>query len=73
MDDPGLLTKEEHEFLKLTGEVASRLRAIIGDGPNAATDWNEVAGSIHTIQHAVMRQAGARAYPDRYRLLGQAF
>lgn len=66
-----LLTDEEHEALRLSGELANLLHRIIGDGPASATDWNEAAIHVHSVQHMVMRQAAARAYPELYRLLGE--
>ncbi len=67
------LTSLEHETLELTAKVANNLRAIIGDGPQAAHDWNEAAAKIHDLQHLILAQAAARAYPTTYRLLGQQF
>jgi hypothetical protein len=32
---------------------------------------NEIIHHIHIIQHAIMAQAAARAYPERLRLLGE--
>lgn len=65
-----LLTADEHYALALSGELASICNKIIGDGPQAAHDWAEMAVHIHGVQHMLMRQAAARAYPDLYRLLG---
>ena len=36
----------------------------------ATDDVQEAVDKIHQLQHAVAAQAAARAYPDRYRLLG---
>lgn len=66
-----LMTDDEHEALRLLGETASLCRKIIGDGPQADHDWNEMAVRFHGVQHMVMRQCAARAFPERYRLLGQ--
>lgn len=66
-----LLSEDEHRAIEMAGELGALLRQIIGDGPTAAADWNEFAAPIHVIQRDVMKQAAARAYPDRYRLLGQ--
>jgi len=35
-------------------------------------DWDEAAALIHNIQHLVMAQAAARAYPTTFRLLGHS-
>jgi len=66
-----LLTDTEKEALALSGQLAGLLRKIIGDGPQAANDWAEAAIHIHNIQHTIMSQAAARAYPQEFRLLGQ--
>lgn len=65
-----LLTADEHEAMRLSGELANVCRRIIGNGPAAHGDWAEFAGAIHDIQSRIMGQAAARAYPDRYRPLG---
>lgn len=70
-DGAPLLTPEEHEVMDMTANLANALRRVVGDGPHAAHDWNEIAAPIHTIQHHVLAQAAARAYPERYRLMGQ--
>ena len=69
MTDP-FLTDDEHEAMRLSGELANVLRRVVGDGPCAEGDWNEMAGSIHDLQARVMGQAAARAYPDLFRPLG---
>lgn len=69
-----LLTPEEHEVMDLTADLANALHAVIyaeGHDENAARDWNEAVTGIHHVQHIVLAQAAARAYPDRYRLLGR--
>lgn len=65
------LTEDEHRAMELSGELATLIHRIIGDGPAANTDWNEAAGHIHVLQKNILGQAAARLYPDRYRLLGQ--
>lgn len=64
------LTVDEREALRLSGQLANLCRRIIGDGPTAEHDWSEMAVRIHSVQHMVMAQAAARAYPDEFRLLG---
>lgn len=67
-----LLTEAEHHAMYLTADLARTMGAIIGDGgAPAASDFREVVVHIHALQHMIMAQAAARAYPDRYRLLGQ--
>ena len=65
-----LLTPDEQEAMRLSGELASLCHRIIGNGPQAANDWSEMAVRIHGVQHMILAQAAARAYPDEYRLLG---
>lgn len=68
MDD--LLTPDEHRAVELTAELWNALSAVVGDGPTRGRDLQELAAHIHAIQQAVLSHAAARAYPDRYRLLG---
>lgn len=68
---PELLTDDEHQAVELAGELWNLLCQITGDGPNRGPDLDEFRHSIHQVQHGVMKQAAARAYPDRYHLLGQ--
>jgi uncharacterized Zn finger protein (UPF0148 family) len=65
-----LLTPVEHGAIDMAGELMGLLSDIAADGPARAGDLAEVASHIHGIQRAVLKQAAARAYPDRYRLLG---
>jgi hypothetical protein len=68
--DPGLMTPLEHDAMAQSAELWNTLAAIAGDGPARESDLHELAFHIHGIQRAVLKQAAARAYPDRYRLLG---
>lgn len=65
-----LLTPTELEAMDASARLANLLRLVIGDGPQASNDWAEAAQHIHCIQNMVMAQAAARAYPERFRLLG---
>ena len=65
-----LLTEDEQDVISLAGELWSRLCRAIPDGPTRTADLRELCTHIHAIQHAVMANAAARAYPDTYRLLG---
>jgi hypothetical protein len=49
------LTPKEREAMDLTAKLAGVMREIIGNGPCAAGDWNEVAHSIHDIQAPTKR------------------
>ena len=69
LHDP--LTADEHRALALSADLAKAVRRIIGDGPAAAGDWAEAAAAVHVVQRMIAGQAAARAYPARYRLLGQ--
>jgi hypothetical protein len=69
----GLLTAEEHEAIDLTGQLAILMGRIVGEGPTRTGDLNEVVQRIQAIQQMILAQAAARAYPDRYRLLGGTF
>lgn len=66
-----LLTEDEHRAVELAGELYGLLCSIVGDGPTRDQDLRELIGPVHEIQRAVLKQAAARAYPDRYRLLGE--
>lgn len=66
-----LLTEDELAAMRLTADLASLLAKVIGDGPSRLGDLNEACGHIHTVQHTIMSQAAARAYPDLFRLLGE--
>jgi len=65
-----LLTKDEHAAVRLAGDLWNHLCRTIPDGPTRDADLRELVVHIHAIQHAVMANAAARAYPDTYRLLG---
>lgn len=66
-----LLTTQELEAMDMTAQLANKIHEIIGDGPTASADWSEAAAEIHVIQHRIMAQAAARAYPERFRLMGR--
>lgn len=66
-----LLTQAEHRAMDLTVELANLLLGeVIGQGRTAEADSCELAIHIHGIQRSILAQAAARAYPDKYRLLG---
>lgn len=65
-----LLTDTELRAIDYTAALWHELGEIVGPGPSRAGDLRELVVHIHAIQHAVMSQAAARAYPDRFRLLG---
>lgn len=67
-----LLTPAELRALDLTVRLADLVgNEVFSDGPTAEQDWNEFAGRLHAVQHMIMKQAAARAYPSQFRLLGR--
>ena len=65
------LTAAEHRVVELLGEAMSLYATkVVGDGRTRTPDVHEFGASIHALQNAVLAQAAARAYPDRYRLAG---
>lgn len=67
------LTPVEHEALEVTNHLVHLLMSIVGsvDPQVAETDASELIYHVHAIQNAILAQAAARAYPDRYRFLGR--
>jgi hypothetical protein len=69
-----LLTADEHRAMELTAELVNLMaRAVISYGDSRHGDIQELVEHIHGIQNMILAQAAARAYPDRYRLLGKGF
>lgn len=66
-----LLTSQEHKVIADAAQLWNDLCDIVGDGDSRDADLQEFYMSIHAIQRGVMKQAAARAYPDKYRLLGE--
>lgn len=68
----GLLTEAEHRAIRQAGDLWNTLVEIVnaGGANTADEDCRELVVHVHAIQHAVMAQAAARAYPDTYRPLG---
>lgn len=63
------LTPAEHKALELTAGLWNHIiQEVMGD--DGLNDSRELALHIHNIQHMIMAQAAARAYPEKYRLLG---
>ena len=66
-----LLTEAEQEAIEMAGRLYDHIvQKVIVDGPTREHDCNELVADIHRIQHTVMAQAAARAYPNKYRVLG---
>lgn len=68
--EPAALTEAEHQVMELTSQLWSALCSVTGDGRTRAEDLHEASLHIHALQNMVLAQAAARAYPDKYRLLG---
>lgn len=74
-DLSGLLSEREQEALELTKQLANLMWAII-KAPrmivqsDEGEDWRYATDHIHALQHMIMSQAAARAYPGKYRPLG---
>lgn len=67
-----LLTNAEEFALSTTVELVNVMATrVIADGPTRDADLGEFASHIHAIQHMIMSQPLARAFPDRFRLLGR--
>lgn len=68
-----LMTEEEHELVASLGRCAGSFRRIMHrrDSRVAIADVGEAVDKIHQLQNMVLAQAAARAYPERYRLMGQ--
>lgn len=67
---PPLLTIAEQNAIDQAAKLWNSLVGIVGHGPTRESDLGELCAHIHAIQHAVMAQAAARAYPNDYRLAG---
>jgi hypothetical protein len=65
-----LMTQDEHKAMAITADLWNLLCRIVGQGRTRSADLGEACNHIHAIQHTILAQAAARAYPDRYRLLG---
>lgn len=65
-----LLTQGERNAVTTAALLAEQIADIIADGPSRDADLAEAVHHIHAVQRMVLAQAAARAYPDRYRLLG---
>ena len=65
-----LMTMAEHRAVELIGEIADLWNQEIVRVDDAG-DSREFIGLLHACQSMILSQAAARAYPDRYRLLGK--
>lgn len=68
-----LLTGDEHHALRLTAELVNLVsQKVIGRGPSRDGDINEFASAMHVVQNMILSQAASRAFPDKYRLMGES-
>lgn len=67
-----LLTNDEHAAVMAVADAWEAVCAVVGNGPTRDADLKEVIFHVHALQHLVMAQAAARAYPAMYRLLGES-
>lgn len=68
------LTPAEKECIALLGRTMNLYASqVVGHAHTREPDLIEFATRIHDLQHAVMAQAAARAYPQLYRLAGESF
>lgn len=65
------LTETELAAMDTTATLAGQLTELVGSGPTRSQDLGEVIHHLHAIQHFIMAQAAARAYPHRFRLAGE--
>jgi hypothetical protein len=67
-----VLTGDEREAIRLAGQCYTHIaEKVVGDGLTRDDDLAEIRAAIHVVQHAVMAQAAARAYPGEFRLMGE--
>ena len=66
-----LLTDAEHAAMDAIADAWRAVCGITGAGPTRRDDLGEMCLHIHALQHYVLAQAAARAYPGKYRLAGE--
>jgi hypothetical protein len=71
-EQESLLTNDEMLAVTLAGELYTHIQDhVCGNGSTRDDDLAELRTSIHHVQHWVMAQAAARAYPAEFRLMGE--
>jgi hypothetical protein len=65
------LTPLERKILRDLGQMWGEVCEVVGNGRSRIADLNEMVVHIHALQHFVMAQAAARAYPTELRLAGE--
>ena len=67
-----MLSDNELRAMEITVELVNVMcKEVIGQGPTRDADVREFVHHVHIIQQAILSQAAGRAYPDRFRLLGE--
>jgi hypothetical protein len=67
-----LLTAAELRAMDITVDLVNVMcQEVIGHGPTRQHDVGEFVAHVHCIQQAILSQAAGRAYPDRFRTLGE--
>lgn len=66
----GILTEAEHKLVKDIADVFGSFLGIMEHNDSYGGDLQEIIYHIHVLQNHVLAQAAARAYPNKYRLLG---
>lgn len=61
------LTADELDAMDHLSAFVRAIRSTVGDGH----DGHELVDKVHQLQAMVMSQAAGRAYPERFRLLGE--
>lgn len=69
-----LLSEEEVTLIADLGNLTHRFRGLMVNGPTRVrdNDMQEIIFHIHALQNHALANAAARAYPEKYRLLGDA-
>lgn len=68
---PELLTDAEHEVIDLLGQAWTVIcEQVVAAEASAGEDLREIMHHLHAVQNAVLANAAARAYPEKYRLMG---
>lgn len=66
------LTSEEFIALGMTANLFAFIATrVIGNDITREADLTEFSLHVHAIQNMILSQAAARAYPDKFRLLGE--
>lgn len=66
-----LLTPLEQKVIEDLGNIWNDLCDIVGTELTRDSDLMEAIAHVHALQRTVMAQAAGRAYPSRFRLLGE--